>query len=274
MEMGGANVDSVRLYVDVENLMDSAKEAIVSTMDQWPDELPRPLGLRLYVRADYADLWRHWATHRYPGVEVQVAGVQHYSVRESKNSADIALILDAFADLIKGRNSSVAVLSDDSDFAGLFSKISQEVPRLESGRVPFTWFMTDRTGTRSSMLEDLMPGDYIRTVFCGTKKAAPPSDTHSPAEEEARPDDKAVAEMIIRHVAVGQFKSTDCIRLLKQHMPGHPMAKLEPAKFGTQFVKNVWPSLEQLGVRVANPGKKPRRYEMTDEAKRSVGIAD
>ena len=33
-------MDCVGLYVDVENLMDVAKEAIIRVFEQWPKELP------------------------------------------------------------------------------------------------------------------------------------------------------------------------------------------------------------------------------------------
>jgi len=41
----------VGLYVDVENLLDIAKEAIKDTFERWPEELPRPSILNLYVKA-------------------------------------------------------------------------------------------------------------------------------------------------------------------------------------------------------------------------------
>ena len=48
------------------------------------------------------------------------------------------------------------------------------------------------------------------------------------------------------------------------------MAILEGPAFGTEFKRNIWPELEKLGVAIANPGKKPIRYEMTEEAKAAV----
>ena len=145
-------MDYVGMYVDVENLTDVAMEAIIHVFEQWPEELPRPRMLRLYVRADQVELWRFWATERRLSPDIQVVGVQHYTLKGSKNSADIALALDAITDLLKGRTTYAAVLSDDSDFATLFIKITQEVPRLDGGKSPFIWFLTDRSDTRSPIL--------------------------------------------------------------------------------------------------------------------------
>ena len=96
-------MDGLGLYVDVENLMDVAKEAITDTLTRWPEELPRPSFLQLYVKADNVGIWRLWTTDEFPSMDIKVTGVQHYSTDGSKNSADIALALDAIADLLRSR---------------------------------------------------------------------------------------------------------------------------------------------------------------------------
>ena len=164
-------MDCLGLYVDVENLLDVAKEAITDTLARWPEELPRPSLLHLYVKADNAGVWRLWATDAFPSMDVKVTGVQHYSTDGSKNSADIALALDAIADLLRNRTSHVAILSDDSDFAILFGKIEQEIPKPDNGKLPFIWFQTDRPHTRSLMLNEFLPAYYVRTVICAKQKA-------------------------------------------------------------------------------------------------------
>ena len=262
--------DSAGLYVDVENLIDIAKEAITSAFEQWPKELPRPRILRLYVKADQVELWRVWATHRFVSLDINVVGVQHYAVNTSKNSADIALALDAITDLLKGRTTYVAVLSDDSDFATLFGKITQEFPRLDNANFPFIWFMTDRVNTRSSILDEFLPASYVRTVVCNQKeRAASHKQTQSTAVDD-QSQNVLIVQTILKQIAIGPFKSTDCFKLIKQQFPKHPLAKLDSAKFGAQFVKILWPILEQYGIRVTNPNKSPRRYEMTEEAKNKV----
>src|SRR5271157_4660896 len=153
-------------YIDIENLQDIAKEAITAALDHWPEEFPRPAILKLYVKADQTELWKIWASHNISSIEVAIKGVQHYTFTGSKNSADIALALDAFADVLKGRTQHIAIMSDDSDFAGLFAVIKQETSFSENLKVPFKWFMTNRPDTRSQMLNDFFPAEYIQTVVC------------------------------------------------------------------------------------------------------------
>ncbi len=316
-------MDCLGLYVDVENLLDVAKEAITDTLARWPEEqLPRPSLLHLNVKADNTGVWRLWATDAFPSLEVKVTGVQHYSTDGSKNSADIALALDAVADLLRNRTSHVAILSDDSDFAILFGMIEREIPKPDNGKLPFIWFQTDRPHTRSVMLNEFLPAYYVRTVICAKQKAVtaktkpaaqkktaaakpkPPAQqetpmvktkplaqqkavttgtkpqaqkktaaatTKSPAQAMADEGlNESLAETIIRLVPVGPFEHVECMNLIKQHFPEHSLAKLNSATFGTHFVKTLWPILEKNGVRVPNPNRRPRRYEMTAEAKQKV----
>ena len=265
-------MDSVGMYVDVENLKDVAKEAISNALSQWPKELPQPNMLRLYVRADQAEMWRFWASHRYPHLDIQIAPVQHYSLNDSKNSADIALSLDAITDLLKNRVTHVAVLSDDSDFAILFSKITREMAKANDGKFPFTWFLTDRTETRSSVLDGFLPEHCVRTVVCAEKKHTAPKTQPQPKPTHDKDQNTLIAETIIKHIKVGSFKSTDCAKVIKKYSPNHPSAKMEPAKFGTYFSEKLWPTLEQYGVRLTNL-KSPKKYEMTEEAKQKVSAS-
>ncbi len=263
-------MDSVGLYVDVENLMEVAKEAITRVFEQWPEELQRPSMLRLYVRADQVELWRFWAAERRLSPDIQVVGVQHHTLKGSKNSADLALALDAITDLLKSKTTYAAILSDDSDFATLFIKISREVPR-HRGKLPFIWFMTDRPNTRSPILDEFIPADYVRIVICSEKKSAISHRKSKPPTEHKENQDVLIAQTIVKNIPIGNFKSTDCVKLIRQYFPKHSLAKLDSANFGTQFVKTLWPILEGYGVQVTNPNRRPRRYEMTEEAKRKGG---
>jgi hypothetical protein len=318
-------MERLGLYVDVENLVDVAKEAITDTFARWPEELPRPCLLHLYVKADNVGVWRLWASDAFPSIEIKVTGVQHYSTDGSKNSADIALALDAISDLLSSRTSHVAILSDDSDFAILFSKIEQEVPKPDNGKLPFIWFQTDRLHTRSSMLNEFLPAYYVRTVICPkqeptTTKTKLPAEKKATAAKQKLPsqqktgmvktkasteqkiaatktnpqaqrknatattkslaqatDDQglneSLAETIIRLVPIGPFEHAVCMEIIKQHFPEHSFTKFNSANFGTHFVKKLWPILERYGVRVPNPNRRPRRYEMTAEAKQKVGAS-
>lgn len=55
------------LYVDIENLQEIAKQAILSVVEHWPVEFPKPGIVNLYVKADQVELWRFWANHNIPG---------------------------------------------------------------------------------------------------------------------------------------------------------------------------------------------------------------
>ena len=91
---------------------------------------------------------------------VVVHGVQRFSGQPTKNSADIALAIDAVADFMAGATQYVAVMSDDSDFIALYAKLRQ----LANGNVPFLWVLTDRPGTRSTTIRDYFPKEHIHVV--------------------------------------------------------------------------------------------------------------
>ena len=59
-----------------------------------------------------------WMESQFADVGVSVRGIQHFSKNASKNSADIALALDAVCDLMTDSVQHIVVVSDDSDFAG------------------------------------------------------------------------------------------------------------------------------------------------------------
>lgn len=262
----------VGLYVDVENLQDIAKQAIVSTLEFWPDEFPKPTMFRMYVRADQTDLWQIWATNKFPSIDVQVRGVQHFITKGSKNSADIALALDALADLLQGRVGHIAILSDDSDFTSLFLKIKNELRIEENLKLPFLWFVTDRPETRSPTLTEFLPPQYLHVITCApiqelqAKRKRGRTKKQSSASQEER-----IVFKIIENIPVGSFKSTDCKKIIEAHFPKHVLAQADSPSFGTQFLKTFWPILEKYGVLLASPGKGARRYEMTEAAKNKIG---
>ncbi len=253
------------LYVDTENLRDSAQALIEEAIESWPEQAPPVARLNLYVRADLVQLWDLWAGGQFPHLTVLVHGIQHFSGQPTKNSADIALAIDAVADFMAGATQYVAVMSDDSDFIALYAKLRQ----LAHGNTPFLWVLTDRFGTRSTTIRDYFPSPHIHVVSAPltdraelAPSAAPElsDDVEAPAEPFA-----AMADLIIRELPVGSFKSTDCLPIIKKHWPEHPMAEMPGPKFGTEFANKIWPLLKERGVKQV--GTKPRRYEMTEEAK-------
>ncbi len=266
------------LYVDMENLLAAAQGTVKAIIEKWPEGAPALGSLHLYVRADRVALWEMWASGNYPALTVTVKGVQHFSHHHSKNSADMAIAMDAIADFVTGDTEFVAVLSDDSDFMPVFAKLKA----MSDGKAPFLWLVTDRVRTRSATIEEYFPGDHIHTV----KVTTPPNDfillrpgdegssgvnPRVLEEERRRAADNRVREdmvdLIIRQTPIGSFKSTDCLPIIQNRWPRHPMARMQGGGFGTEFVKRLWPLLEKRGVRVGS--KRPRKYEMTAEAKNS-----
>ena len=156
------------LYVDTENLLAAAQGTVKAVVEKWPEGAPPLSSLHLYVRADRVALWEMWATSRFPSLTVTVKGIQHFSHNHSKNSADMAIAMDAVADFVTGEAEFIAVMSDDSDFMPVFAKLKV----MASGRAPFLWLVTDRVKTRSLTIDEYFPSDHIHTV----KVSSPPNE--------------------------------------------------------------------------------------------------
>jgi hypothetical protein len=280
------------VYVDVENLRANAQQIVKTLVENWPTVAP-PLGmLCLYVRADFVELWRLWATSQFRNAQVVVKGVQHFSSHSSKNSADIAIATDSISDLLTGKVGHLAVLSDDSDFIALYASVRDQTLREDpqAQTVPFLWIITDRSDTLSGTVRQYFPREAIHVVPVLDVPASPllpnggtPLDDVPPASDpgpfaagspgpQGTSDAEMgeIAEAIVRQIPVGPFKSIDCQQVIRQYWPHHPLATASGPHFGTEFLKRVWPILEQRGARASSPGQTPRRYEMTAEAKNGL----
>jgi len=284
------------IYADVQNLQEISRDVLITLVKRWPDDMPKPTRLNLYVRADHQHLWRVWATHQFNEMTVSVTGVQHYSLSATKNAADLAIAVDAMSDLLHKSISHVAVVSDDSDFIALFAKLGEEAERDpdSNGRVPFLWVFTDRVDTKSMLLEEFFPRDYIHVVDLskplneepesenesqsgdqnGSNPGEDEKDEPAPVAERPEPMSRAdlseqIALQLIREMPVGKFKSTDCQMTLHTKFPAHPLAKADGPAFGQLFRRDILPLLQRRGVRELG-NQRPRQYEMTHEAKRSL----
>ena len=270
------------LYVDMENLQgqDFAQRFLTGLAQNWPSDVP-PLGVvRLYVRADTQVLWEMWMESQFADVGVSVRGIQHFSKNASKNSADIALALDAVCDLMTDSVQHIVVVSDDSDFAALFGKVRELGRQAHSGETPFLWIMTNREQTRSKVVGAFSPNIYIRSMDVEADEASiadgvgdtrlSSTDLAQPVLKDSAsgvPTNEDIAKAIIQDVAMGSFKSTDCQPIISGRWPNHRLAKLDSARFGNQFMKDILPELKKFGVKDPNSGKSPRQYEMTHNAK-------
>lgn len=268
------------VYVDVENLQTAAQEIIQTLVKSWPDFVPAPALLSLYVRADQTDLWSMWGENKFPHISVRAKGIQHFSSNPAKNSADIAIAIDAITDFLLRRINCVAVVSDDSDFISLYSKLREEQSQVEgiSRNVPFLWVVTDRPKTRSTTMRDYFPNSRIFVVPFpkkpGTTKGKSSGNTPAePKPSSARANGvlEDMAQAIIEQIPVGRFKSTDCHRIIRQRWHTHALANANEQSFGVEFRKELWDILKTRGVIEPNPNKQPRRYEMTSAAKATLG---
>jgi len=284
------------IYADVQNLQEISRDVLITLVKRWPDDMPKPTRLNLYVRADHQHLWRVWATHQFNEMTVSVTGVQHYSLSATKNAADLAIAVDAMSDLLHKSISHVAVVSDDSDFIALFAKLGEETERDpdSNGRVPFLWVFTDRMDTKSMLLEEFFPRDYIHVVDLskplneepesenesqsgdqnGSNPGEDEKDEPAPVAERPEPMSRAdlseqIALQLIREMPVGKFKSTDCQMTIHTKFPAHPLAKADGPAFGQLFRRDILPLLQRRGVRELG-NQRPRQYEMTHEAKRAL----
>ena len=178
------------LYIDVENLHPDGQAVIDALIDGWPPNWPTPSRLNLYTRADQAELWRVWAEHRFGNLQVAAHGTQHFSWSATKNSADIAIAINAISDLVLGRVDNVVVLSDDSDFISLFVAIRDEsgIPRIDN-RPPFLWAVTDRKGPLSTTVEQFFPPTHLHIVSGErgrlSRPAAAPVETARPPQMQS-----------------------------------------------------------------------------------------
>ena len=307
------------IYADIQNLQEIARDVLLVLVRRWPKRVPKPTRLNLYVRADHLHLWSVWAKDAFPGVEVTVKGVQHYSLAATKNAADMAIAVDAISDFNHERVSHVAVVSDDSDFISLFAKLAEEVGggAPDEGAqgedvVPFLWVFTDRRDTKSALLQDFFPERYVYTVDryapwydddeddeyedavddsarakdddgddnggSDESERPPAPSIVSPPQPPPQPRSAAQSEMsemeriaiqIIRDMPVGKFKSTECQGVIKDSFSNHQLADADGPAFGIIFRRDLFPILEKRGVREIG-NQKPRQYEMTHEAKRSL----
>ena len=308
-----SNSQSTGIYADIQNLQDIARDVLQSLIRRWPESMPPPSRLNLYVRADHAHLWRVWATHAFPGIEVTAEGVQHYSLAATKNAADMAIAVDAISDFNHKRVSHVAVVSDDSDFISLYAKLAEESDGMDpDGTVqstPFMWVLTDRMDTKSALLQEFFPQQYLHVVDrfaafddeasdgAGDLKDSTEVRAVEREDRAVEREDRAVeredraptgngrrqktkimrepnvteriALQLIRDMPVGKFKSTDCQHIIRTNFSSHPLAAADGPAFGTIFRRDVLPFMEKRGVKEIG-NQKPRQYEMTHEAKRSL----
>ncbi|MDE0421709.1 MAG: NYN domain-containing protein [Gammaproteobacteria bacterium] len=251
------------VYVDIENLKNAehARHVIETVVRDWHDRLPPVRRLYLYAPADKAGLWGAWAPGRFPGLDVHVRGIQRFA-RESKNSADMAIVADAIADYTTGVVHHVAVVSNDSDFGALFVKL-QELASTPGETIapPFLWINVAGGSGLSKEIVDFVP-EQLRWVVA----AAPDQRPRKASERAANTNDglpaiPTVVQWLLEEIPPGRFRAGDVREIIRRRCPHHPAAQTNGA-CGLFLSQQLLPLLRNKGVTVVR--QQPRTYARAD----------
>ena len=176
------------LYIDTQNLgltIHERKSVFRQVLAEWPADLNPPTRVLLYADGElqfWNTAWSEAAKEHLESVQQSVGGffapppmpnaevkpAHRYSNNPDKNAADITLVLDALDDIHTGATNFVAVLSNDSDFAGLLYKLSEVQDRDTSGRfanynrgaAPFI-LITHANSGKTRNLQHLPPRNWL-----------------------------------------------------------------------------------------------------------------
>ena len=185
----------------------------------------------------------------------------HAVKRVKKGNSDQNILTQAK----DGRRTLVTVDTD-------FRKLAQSNGAPPKGVILFTQIDGMKTSELTKfMVEEVVknqnPGAKLYEVM-GKKQSRTTKISGSKRSNSATTQESPIAVATIKTLPEGRFKSTHCKAIVAKQFPSHPMAKMTDAAFGTAFLKSIWPLMERMGVRLAK--RKPRRYEITSAAKRSV----
>ena len=275
------------IYADVENLGNSAQETIFKAIDHLANDpaLPRIVSLSLYVPADKSELWQIWAESEWPSLKVRTRGIQHFTNgQKSKNSADLAIVADAVEDFALGKTDFISVISNDSDFGALFVKIREMSNERGIGHIPFLWITPSTGGPLSQEISRFIPNrfriDLTNNSYVETPKSLPNAEPSNPQNAifqtskrtptKSLSKNEQVARSLIRHLPLGKFRASDAQETLKKHATNLSVPD-DHVKFAQFLLDEISPVLESLGVKVSRKPKTPKRYEITKQAKESVG---
>lgn len=103
------------------------------------------------------------------------------------------------------------------------------------------------------------------------KQVSPPETRPAmPSSPEPTPEPSLaqLAAIVADGITDDVFKASDAQAALKGRTPPHPAASFTATQFGTWFAKQLWPIMEEHGVTIAK--EKPRRYEMTPDARHNL----
>ena len=103
-------------------------------------------------------------------------------------------------------------------------------------------------------------------------KPKPPTQPPSREQSDAEPTPARIAATVAATITDDLFSATAAQAAIKSAWPQHPAAKTTPQRFGLWFSEQLWPIMERHGVVLAK--EKPRRYEMTPDARHRLTALD
>ncbi len=305
------------IYVDTENLtppaggddIDFAQGLISRIVTEWPDGYP-PIGLlTLYVTADKTSQWRIWAndlltaqTTHMPASEsspwrlpakaaserglVRVRGVQRFSRNGSKNSADMAIVLDVFDDLLLSKRADFsALISNDSDFYSLFDKLHEVLCELGHpvSKIPLLWIVAPNGNNLSPEIKRFLSPQFVwdlsdksdqdhasslnrevasalTTVVHEVLSSEADTDQQFNSVEIGNVDDMVrVLERMVSEMTENQhYRASELHGILKMLYPTHQLSVINTASFGKILLDNV-STLRNLDV-ATNKTSNTARY--------------
>lgn len=92
-----------------------------------------------------------------------------------------------------------------------------------------------------------------------------PSQSPPGSRPSVVPSSTQLAAAVAAGITDDLFSASEALVALQMCCPQHPAASYIPQQFGIWFAEELWPVMEQCGVTLAQ--KKPRRYEMTPDAR-------
>ena len=250
------------VYVDLENLRNGehARTVIETVVRDWHDSLPPVRRLYLYAPADKTGLWGAWAPGRFPDFDVHIRGIQRFA-RESKNSADMAIVADAIADYTTGVVHHVAVVSNDSDFGALFVKL-QELAATpgETTAPPFLWINVAGGSGLSKEIVDFVP-ERLRWIVAPAPGRPRRALQRAAKDDEGLPAIPTVVQWLLEEIPTGRFRAGDVREIIRRRCPHHPAAQTNGA-CGLFLSQQLLPLLRNHGVTVVR--QQPRTYARAD----------
>ena len=104
------------------------------------------------------------------------------------------------------------------------------------------------------------------TIAPAATPAPPPA--RSPTAAASEPTPQQLAAAVAAGIADDNFSASDAQAAIKARWPRYSPAAIVAQQFGVWFKNHLWPTMEQHGVAITK--EKPRRYEMTPDARHRI----